>query len=286
METPKTPKVSIIVPVYNSEKFLNKCLDSLINQTLEDIEIICVNDGSTDNSLKILQEYAAKDKRIQIIDKQNEGLSATRNQGIDRATGEYIGFVDSDDRVDLNFFEKLYLSAQKYDADIAVGEIIRLNKFNKKIHLKLEKETVTDDFETKLILCDVPDKSYVWNKIYKTEELKKHNLKFLYGRIYEDVVYTPQVLYCLNKLVTVPGTHYYYWRNPNSLVTSRAQKANEDSVWARNEAKNFLISHNIDITKIKTQTKRYKLFGFSVFKIQKKGNKTTYVLFNIIKWQA
>ena len=96
-------KVSIIVPVYNIEKYLAKCLDSLINQTLEDIEIICVNDGSTDNSAEILNEYAQKDCRIKIINQDNAGLSAARNTGINAANGEYIGYVDSDDWIDLNF---------------------------------------------------------------------------------------------------------------------------------------------------------------------------------------
>lgn len=98
-------KISIIVPVYNTEKFLEKCLNSLINQTLKDIEIICINDGSTDKSLQILEKFANKDKRIQIINQTNSGLSVARNIGIKKAKGEYIGFVDSDDWVDLNFFE-------------------------------------------------------------------------------------------------------------------------------------------------------------------------------------
>ena len=94
-------KISIIVPVYNTEKFLEKCLNSLIKQTLKDIEIICINDGSIDNSLQILRKFANKDKRIQIINQTNSGLSIARNAGINKATGEYIGFVDSDDWVDL-----------------------------------------------------------------------------------------------------------------------------------------------------------------------------------------
>lgn len=101
------PKVSIIVPVYNVEKYLAKCLDSLVNQTLKDIEIICINDGSTDNSLEILNTYAQKDSRITIIDKKNEGVSAARNTGLNISKGEYIMFVDSDDYLELpNVFFK------------------------------------------------------------------------------------------------------------------------------------------------------------------------------------
>ena len=101
------PKISVIVPVYNVEKYLARCLDSIINQTLADIEIICINDGSTDNSLEILNDYAKKDSRIKIIDQTNAGLSCARNAGMQIAQGEYIGFVDSDDWIDLDFYEKL-----------------------------------------------------------------------------------------------------------------------------------------------------------------------------------
>ena len=113
-------KVSIIVPVYNVEKYLSKCLESLINQTLKDIEIICVNDGSTDNSLSILKEYANKDSRIKIIDKQNEGVSVARNTGIEVATGEYLIFVDSDDYLVENACEKALNTIEHNNSDICI----------------------------------------------------------------------------------------------------------------------------------------------------------------------
>lgn len=105
------PKVSIIIPVYNVEKYLRECLDSVIQQTLQDIEIICVNDGSTDNSLQILKEYAQNDSRIKIIDKPNSGYGQTMNVGMQNATGEYIGIVEPDDYVELDMFETLYNTA-------------------------------------------------------------------------------------------------------------------------------------------------------------------------------
>ena len=100
-------KISIIVPVYNVEKYLPECLESLIHQTLKDIEIICINDGSTDNSLSILKDYAKKDSRIRIINKENWGISAARNSGINTAMGDFLSFIDSDDWIDLDFFENL-----------------------------------------------------------------------------------------------------------------------------------------------------------------------------------
>ncbi len=113
-------KISVIIPIYNTEKHLRQCLDSIINQTLKEIEIICVNDESTDGSLDIVNEYAQKDERIKIINKKNNGAAAARNTGMDHAAGEYIGFVDSDDWIALDMYEKLYENAKSYNSDIVM----------------------------------------------------------------------------------------------------------------------------------------------------------------------
>ena len=278
------PKVSIIVPVYNVEKFLDRCLNSLINQTLKEIEIICINDGSVDNSLQILEKFAKQDDRITILNQKNSGQSTARNRGIDKASGIYLGFVDSDDWVDLNYFEKLYTSAEKYNCDMAVSGIIRLHKWNKKFHLKFEEEKVADNTDEKFEICDVPELSYVWNKIYKRESFMSKNLRFEEGIFFEDVIMTPKILYSLGKLVTVPDTYYYYWRNPNSTVTKRTDKVNNDSIYAHNKAMEFIKEHNIDISSHEPITKRYKFFGITILKIRQKGNKKVTSLFNIIKW--
>ena len=112
------PKVSIVIPCYNVEKYLRQCLDSVINQTLRELEIICVNDGSKDSTLSILQEYAEKDSRIKIIDKPNGGYGESMNRGFDMATGEYLGIIESDDYADLDMFEKLYHCAKTYELDV------------------------------------------------------------------------------------------------------------------------------------------------------------------------
>ena len=115
-------KISVVVPVYNVEKYLKECINSIINQTLEDIEIICVNDGSTDSSLEILNDYAKKDSRIIVINKSNSGYGHTMNMGLNAASGEYIGIIESDDFADKNMFEDLYKLAKEYDADIVKGD--------------------------------------------------------------------------------------------------------------------------------------------------------------------
>ena len=135
-------KVSIVVPVYNVEQFLPDCLDSLTNQTLKDIEIICVNDGSPDNSLKILEEYAQNDDRVKIITQENQGVSAARNAGLKTAVGEYIGFVDPDDWIDLDFYSKLYDAIQESNADISVATIMRKQGNLEKYRVYYEKEEV------------------------------------------------------------------------------------------------------------------------------------------------
>ena len=118
------PKISVIIPIYNTQNYLEKCLDSVINQTFKDIEIICVNDCSKDNSLEILKKYSKKDKRIKIIDfKENKGPASARNEALNIAKGEYISFIDSDDWINLDFYEKLYFSSQNSFIDIIKGTI-------------------------------------------------------------------------------------------------------------------------------------------------------------------
>ena len=284
MNTEDKIKVSIIVPVYNVERYLGKCLDSLVNQTLKDIEIICVNDGSTDNSADILKTYSDKDNRIIVISQENSGQSVARNKGIDIAKGEFIGFVDSDDWVDENYFEALYNEALKSNSDIAVAGMIRITGPKQRKFLIFKDLLVTDNLNLKFELCDVPEKSYVWNKIYKTEKIKKCGLKFEDGIIFEDCIFTPQVLFFLEKMVTVPNIYYHYFRRSNSTVRQRNKKANQDSIYAHKKAKDFIREHNIDISSHEPKTYRFKVFGITLFKVREKGSKKQYSLFNIFKF--
>lgn len=186
--------------------------------------------------------------------------------------------------VDDNYFEKLYWAAENNNCDIAVAGIIRLSKFNKKIYLKFDNEIISQDVNEKFKLCDVPDLSYVVNKIYKREVFINKNFRFEEGRFYEDLILTPQILFYLKALITVPGVYYYYWRRSKSTVTLRSEKVNKDSVYAHNTAKEFIKKHDIDISSHESLTKRYKIFGLTILKIRRKGGKKTISLFNIIKW--
>ena len=143
-------EVSVIIPVYNSKNYLNKCIESLINQTFNDIEFIFVNDGSTDNSLSILEQYSKKDSRIKIINQKNQGISQARNRGMKEAKGRYIGFIDSDDWVDLDFYQKLYSSIIETNADIAVSSIIRIGKNYQKYRVKYDRTETFESLEDKI----------------------------------------------------------------------------------------------------------------------------------------
>ena len=276
-------KISIIVPVYNVEKYLPKCLESLIHQTLKDIEIICINDGSTDNSLSILKDYAKNDSRIRIINKENGGISAARNSGINAAMGDFLSFIDSDDWIDLDFFEKLYLAAKKYSADIAAAGIIRISGRRKRVLLDFKKEIVTDDTNEKFRLCDIPDKSYTCNKIYRTSKIKDLNILFKDNIIYEDIIFTPEVVHRLGMLVAVPDTYYFYYKRRGSITNTKSN--NKSHAEALNAANKYFEEHNINVKFHTTTFKRYKIFGQTVFKIKSKGKLKEAILFNFIKWK-
>ncbi len=215
----KNPKISVIVPVYNGEEFLSQCLDSILAQTLQDIEILCVNDGSTDNSLKILKGYAKKDKRIQIINQKNQGLSASRNNAMKIAKGEYLSFVDADDYINEQFLEELYNSAIKENADIALGNIIRVEN-GEKPWLCYKKKQVADKTDDIFKLLNLPKTCYVWNRIYRREFILNNNLFFKEGITFEDIIWSPQVAYKAKKAVCVPKADYYYRYNEKSIVAT------------------------------------------------------------------
>lgn len=277
-------KVSIIVPVYNVEKYLEKCLDSLLNQTLKDIEIICINDGSSDNSLLILENYSRKDNRIKIIDKENEGQAIARNIGLKMATGDYIGFVDSDDWVDLDYFEKLYDTAEKYDCDIACAGFKRCRKNRNSIKKKYTKELVFITANDKVRADNLPNDNYVWNKLYKRDAWVNNNFEFQKGRYFEDIALVIKLLHKMGKMVTVPKIYYNYRVNPNSTVTNQSIKHKVDYDWAAQERLKYAEDNNIWINTEKIlQKKEYiKILGLTMMKIYYYENLIKYNLFGFL----
>ena len=239
-------KISVIIPVYNVEKYLRQCLDSVINQTLKDIEIICVNDGSTDGSLNILQEYANKDKRIKVISQENKGLSGARNVGIKSAKGEYIGFIDSDDWIDKTFYENLYKAGKSNKADIVAGNIIKekgtCSRRITNYHIPYRSNNVDEKFR----LLKIPKFNYVWNKIYNREQLIKSNILFEENIKYEDVEFTHKVAFYLNRVVIQPKSNYHYRINQNGICQN-SSSSSYDYKNAFNKSLQFILKHKINV---------------------------------------
>ncbi len=275
--------ISVVVPVYNTSIYLKECLESLIGQTYKDLEIICINDGSTDNSLEILKEFQKKDNRIKIITQENQGLSTARNKGISEAKGEYISFIDSDDWIDLNFYEKLINALEEQNADIAAGNIIRTRKTYSKPRVKYEKQIVAETFEEKIKLCNIPKCCYVWNKIYKSSIVK--NFPFKTGAYFEDVLWTPLILKNSNKMICIPDINYYYRANASSIVKKKqTPKKQQDAYFAKKFLINFLAENNIELSKKqKTIVKSLKyLKNILILRIKEYENTEIYYLFGFL----
>ncbi len=245
------PKVSVVVPIFNVERYLQECLDSLVSQTLKDIEIICVDDGSTDHSPEILRDYADKDRRVRIITKENSGYGNTMNVGIKAATGEYLGIVEPDDFVKSSMFEELSELADKTGADIVKADFYRFVNENGGIvrtYTQLTKEAVfynriVNPAKEKNVFKFVMN---TWSGVYRMSFLREHGIYHneTPGASFQDNGFWFQG-FCLSHKVYFSDKPYYMNRrdNPNSSVNSRSKVfcANVEYGFI----KNFLVNHNL-----------------------------------------
>ena len=214
-------KVSVIIPVYNVENYLRKCLNSLVNQTLKDIEIIVVNDGTLDNSQEIIDEYVKKyPKKVVSIIQENGGQGAARNTGLLHAKGEYIGYVDSDDYVEENMYEELYKKAKEEDSDI----VICGNNVVKENYEFLSKEDVDKEF--------LLGKMAVWNKIYKKNIIVDNKIQFRSKVWYEDLDFTMKVYFSSKKISYVDKPLYNYLLREGSTMNNNNIKRNLELIEA------------------------------------------------------
>lgn len=214
------PKVSVIVPVYNVEKYIEKCLTSLVNQTLEDIEIIVVNDGSKDNSKKIIEEFIQiYPKKIVYLEKENGGLSDARNYGIPYAKGEYIAFLDSDDYVEKDTYEKMYELAKKEKSDMVECDF----------YWEYPNKTKIDTGEIYHNKKEMLEKVRVvaWNKLIKRETLEKAKIEFPKGYRYEDVEFTYKLIPYLDKVSFLKKPCIHYIQRENSISNLQNEKTKE-----------------------------------------------------------
>lgn len=233
-------KVSVIVPVYNVEKYLGRCIESLINQTFTNIEIILVNDGSTDRSLEIIEKYKEKDKRIKLINNKNMGVSYSRNIGIKKSIGKYIMFIDSDDWIDKDTIDIMYNKIIENDYDLVmcsyVREFLNQSKYKNIMpeeEVKYTKYTINNSLLRKLIgpieteLAspeNLDSLGTVWGKLYKTEVIKKNNIKFIdleeIGSA-EDVLFNIYLFNKINKAIYINKPIYHYWKGNSNSITSK-----------------------------------------------------------------
>lgn len=215
------PKISLIVPVYNVESYLERCIDSLINQTIKEIEILLIDDGSTDNSGHICDDYAKIDKRIRVIHKKNGGLSDARNRGLEIASGDYIGFVDSDDYVHRDMFQVMYETMFQENCDIVeVGYKEFYEKDTVQVDITKKSLNVYDKNSAVIrTILDIKCRNYVWNKLYKKQLWK--DIEFPVGKVYEDIFTTHKVISKSNKLVKLDANFYYYYQREGSIVNSK-----------------------------------------------------------------
>ncbi|MCI9541918.1 MAG: glycosyltransferase [Lachnospiraceae bacterium] len=217
-------KVSVLVPIYNVEKYLGQCLESLCKQTLQEIEIICINDGSTDRSKEILEEYQKQDNRIVVIEKPNTGYGNSMNIGLDRAVGKYIAIVESDDFIETDMMEQLYVEAEKTKADL-----VKSNCYFYLDHPTEEHKFINifDELPTRELICPIKRPKLflklqaIWSGLYRREFLVKNQIRFheTPGASYQDVSFSFQVYACASKVWLVPEAYYHYrTSNLNSSV--------------------------------------------------------------------
>ncbi len=228
-------KVSIIIPVYNVELYLSRCLDSIINQSYKDIEIFCVNDGSTDNSGRILEQYRKLDSRIKILNQENKGLSAARNIAMEHITGEYVLFVDSDDYVSSWLVEKTLNNALKNSSDVVLFDYMSGNldytdsiEFSNNNYVKYENSTFSIESMNADSYKLIPVST--WSKLYKTQFLKENNIKFIENCYYEDFPFWAEVYVNAKRISYQPEPLYYYNTGRNSSIMKQSGEKTFDAI--------------------------------------------------------
>ena len=223
--------ISVIIPVYKVEPYLRKCLDSVLNQTYTNLEVILVDDGSPDNCPSICDEYAAKDPRIKVIHKKNGGLSDARNAGLAAASGRYIAFVDSDDWLALDMLEALYQALTRTESDIAVCNFSQVAPNQKSVTQGVETEIVLEkDDALRLLLIDQELQNYVWNKLYVSSLWV--DIRFPVGQAFEDINTTWKVFDKAKRSVLTPHIGYFYQIRSSGIVQSQSIKNEIDCVSA------------------------------------------------------
>lgn len=226
--------ISVIIPVYNVEDYLRDCVKSVLNQSYKNIEIILINDGSTDKSGMICDRFHLEDKRIKVIHKENGGLSDARNVGIKNASGSYITFIDSDDIVNVDFIKSLYECLKTNKSDISVCDLSRFIEIDEieclaDVHKRYEKTFSNVECIKSVYNSEAKGLSFIaCAKLYKKTLFTKNNIYFPVGKIHEDIFTTYKLLFYAEKISYINDALYYYRERPNSIMQSKISKKNLD----------------------------------------------------------
>lgn len=256
--------ISVIVPIYNVEKYLDRCVDSIINQTYKNLEIILVDDGSPDNCPKMCDDYAEKDSRIKVVHKENGGLSDARNVGMEVATGEYVSFIDSDDYVSLDFYETLLETIVDNDSDIVECGVVKFyenEKFDKyNDDLKVTNYDTVDALDG--LINENPFKQHVWNKLYKSNIAL--DIPYAVGKLNEDEFWTYQIFGKAKKVTRINKTMYYYFQRGSSIMGNGYNIKRLDSLEGKMNRQAY-IEKNFPILTTKAKV---DLYGSCIFAYQ------------------
>ena len=261
-------EISIVVPVYNVEKYLGNCIESILNQTFKNFELILVDDGSTDNSGKICDIYEKKDSRIKVIHKNNGGLSSARNAGLDIARGKYIGFVDSDDSIHPEMYEVLYNLIEKYKSDISCcnykytydisnqnHEELNLNEVIEMSNIESIEKLYDKDLGVKLVVA--------WNKLYHKRLFDK--IRYKVGRLHEDEFMAHRILYNSKKITYVDNELYYYLQREGSIMSQISYKRKVDALLSKSDR--MMFCNKVGLTSMSDNIcKTYEFEFFNLYK--------------------
>jgi len=212
--TDNNPKISVVIPVYNGEKYVAQCIENILHQTYNNLEIIVINDGSTDDSAKIAEHYP-----VHLINQENRGLSASRNRGIEAATGEYIHFMDVDDYINQEYYSSMAEAITLTGADIACSGMVNEPKPHRT--MLFTEQAVFSTIDEKLKITNVGKWGFVWRYLFKIDLLKAHHLRFEEGRLIEDLPFSLPAVYFADKLVVVPNAIYTYTLREDSIMTKK-----------------------------------------------------------------
>ena len=259
----KQHKISVIIPVFNSLKWLEKCVTSVLNQTYKNLEIILVDDGSTDGSEKLCDDYAKKDKRVVVVHQKNGGLSAARNTGLEKASGDFVAFADSDDYLETNMLEKLHSSLLEKEADIVICGFVMEDESGKEYAdtPALENKTFSSAEALELLTLPRQDRFVVaWNKLYKKELFKF--TRFPVGKIHEDQWVAHKLFFTASKVATIQDELYHYVIHASSIMQASNPIRHFDDIDALFDRIQFYKSKNLSSLAAGVEKTMFNLFAF------------------------